>query len=183
MCVSWWRSKNLFVWIRSSWSEDSQASLTVSEDSLINSAQGVRESVLNIRLSTKTRWYCAVVFLIVVPSVGLAQSQTSEKAPRCMSSNDTRIATYRFLATAIYQNDSWGRIERAAEFANALELVFDNSSDCLVEKGISKTEAEKLDNLMDTLIKPIQAYTKQPPDPTAVREAYRQFVDELDSLK
>ncbi len=112
-----------------------------------------------------------------------AQAPNKQTLESCSTPNSLRVKTSKWIAFATLVHYSNGSAAKATKLAEALETVYDTSVFCLVQRGVSKDEAERIDSLMDGFIKPIQGATTKAPEPDAVASAYRAFVAEIDTIK
>jgi hypothetical protein len=125
----------------------------------------------------------ALMFCCASARIGAAQVVSAPPLNSCVSTNQAKVGAYKLIALMTNQYFQAGGIATAKRLADALEVTFDSSIHCLQVKGVSKEEAEKIDDLMDAFIKPIQSGDEKTPDVVAVAAAHSKFVTELDTIK
>jgi hypothetical protein len=124
-------------------------------------------------------FFASTLLMLAIPTLSFAQAPTSLVLPGCTQSLTTRISVYDFLAYVAYREFQRTKYEDAGTAAKALEFIWDKTSGCMEHFGVNKQETQKVDELMDLFVKPLE-FDSSKADPKTVAEAYERFIHELD---
>jgi hypothetical protein len=107
----------------------------------------------------------------------------SQSVASCTAPNSTRIAIYEYLALLTYTVFQHGDLAGAKQGADAIEFTFNQTSGCLVRRGVDRQEEEKLITSFNEFITPLQKNANDNLDPVKIGEAYRHLSDELKKVE
>jgi hypothetical protein len=136
-----------------------------------SSSEKFRELLLGIAT-------CLVLVLgTAAPSI--AQEQ---KARPTAGVDNTKMGPYRALAQLSFEAFQKGDNAAAAELARILEKTWDGAEEGGGPQSLIKTNKDlfkQVDTAMDAFIKPVMNYAAKAPNPSAVEEAYKEFLNKL----
>lgn len=96
--------------------------------------------------------------------------------------DNTRMGAYRALAELACEASTKGDNPAAAKLARILERTWDRGEEGDGDNALERRNPElfkQVDALMDSFIKPLIAYEKQPPDHDKVNAAFKEFINGL----
>jgi hypothetical protein len=149
----------------------------------MNSAMKGRKDTLLSDSSMRPRRSLALAFLTfaflsLTPTLTCAQIESSQVLPGCSQPLATRVAVYDFVAYIAYRDFQRAKYEDSTTAARALEFIWDATSGCMEHFGVKADETQKIDELMDLFVKPLESDSSKA-DPKTVGGAYARFIQEL----